>query len=132
MRKKKKNRVLTVEPVVQETVEAAPEPTELELAQERYLQTTWGMCSGVGYAMGFDQDETTPKQLRIGVNMALLRAEALLALLLEKDVFTELEWITTLTRVVENERVRYEALLTRYMGQPVELNRPQNEESKEG
>jgi hypothetical protein len=60
--------------------------------------------------------ETTPKHLRVGVNVAMCEASAMGKLLIAKGLITEDEYIDSLLDVMRNEVERYKAIVTEAVG----------------
>ena len=93
--------------------------------EKRYLAACHAMQSGVMYEMGhplvpgLDDSATSPKQLRVGVNFALVSNGALVALLIQKGIFTEDEYIKTQADAMETEVRLYELRANRGKSGPV-------------
>lgn len=83
----------------------------IEDDRQRYLDAAHGMQSGVAMKMNYDQDETTPKHLRVGVNSAMVEHSALAQLLVAKGVITWEEYYAALADGMEAERDLYQAWL---------------------
>lgn len=79
--------------------------------RQKMFQLQHAMQTGVAVKMNFEQDETTPKHLRVGVNMAMIESGTLAGLLLSKGVFTEEEYYTALIEGLEHEIEMYKAFL---------------------
>jgi hypothetical protein len=84
---------------------------ELVAAQKRYFQLMHAMQSGVALHMQRDPKETDPKHLRVGINSSLISNGALVQLLIEKGVITDLEFWEKLNEFVERDVKKYEELL---------------------
>ena len=93
----------------------------------RYLRAMHAVQSGVQMEMELDNKNgdtdsaTTPKQLRVGVNSALVSQAGLAALLIEKGLFTMAEYEKHMTLAAEQEQVRYEMRLSKALGTEVTL-----------
>ena len=74
-------------------------------AWQRYLEASHGMMAGVEFKR--DKNDQTPKHLRVGVNTALVTQAALVELLIDKGLFTRLEYFTKLAECMERERDSY-------------------------
>lgn len=75
-----------------------------------YLDALHGMQSGVAHEMGSGEcKDTQPKQLRVGVNSAMVEHSALVLLLIKKGVITEAEYLEELRLAMNNELALYEA-----------------------
>lgn len=98
------------------------EAETVEQAQERYEAAAHAMQSGVAMTMNYDQAETRPKHLRVGVNSALVSLRALCDLLVAKGVLTEQEYFTTLADAMEQEAKMYEASLNKRFGTDITLH----------
>lgn len=88
---------------------------------ERYRAAMHAVQSGVAMMMQFDQKDTTPKHLRVGVNSALVDSAALASLLMKKGLFTEEEYLEELAMAAEKEQANYEKRLAEWLGKGVVL-----------
>lgn len=105
-------------------------PVEEELAV-RYQRAAHAMQSGVMTDMQTSQlaerhdrsdpSGTGPKQLRTGVNSALVDSSALGKLLVEKGVIGREEYMRAMAEGMEAEQKRYEELLSERMKRKVTL-----------
>lgn len=89
----------------------------------RYMAAMHAMQSGVAAKMAYDggpeSGETSPKQLRVGVNSALISNGALLRLLVDKGLITDEEYVAVLADYTERDVKSYEDWLnTRFEGGP--------------
>lgn len=62
-----------------------------EEMQREYRALAHAMQSGIAALLNYDRDMASPKNLRVGVNMAMVEIGALVDLLAKKGVFTEQE-----------------------------------------
>lgn len=89
------------------------DPFEMTPEREGYIQrynaALHAMQTGVAYEMAKDSKKNTPKDLRVGVNSAMISDAALARLLVAKGVFTIAEYESELADEAEREVVRYEA-----------------------
>ena len=76
-----------------------------------YDEALHAMQSGVAAKMARDGSDTSPKQLRVGVNSAMCENAALVRLLIAKGVFTLEEFSAELTQEMEREVERYQKYL---------------------
>ncbi len=97
------------------------ERTEMQQAQDRYLTAMHAMQSGVSVKQGLSPSETEPKHLRVGVNSTMMQQSALVGLLINKGIITELEWFTALADGAENEVKLYEQEISKITGGTVTL-----------
>lgn len=88
---------------------------------EEYARLTHAMQSGVAAEMRFHAGPTSPKHLRVGVNSAMVQHAALVKLLTEKGLITELEFLTALRDGMRAEVERYEKHLSDKYGLTVNL-----------
>jgi hypothetical protein len=88
----------------------------LEGLKRQYIALSHAMQSGVAWVMAKDPSDTTPKHLRIGVNQAMVEHGALVKLLIEKGVFTEVEYYTALNEMMEREIKMYQQRLQEWYG----------------
>lgn len=79
----------------------------LDEAKARYLAAAHAMQSGVAMAMNYDDTQTDPKHLKVGVNSSLVTTSALVYLLISKGVITEVEYFSALADAMETERDDY-------------------------
>lgn len=84
---------------------------ELEEIYEEYHSLSHAMQTGVAYQMDKTKGPTEPKHLRVGVNSALVSHSALVHILIDKGVFTELDYAKSLRNEMKKEVERYERLL---------------------
>ncbi|MBD2261412.1 hypothetical protein [Pseudanabaena sp. FACHB-2040] len=97
------------------------ESTRLEELKQRYFALAHAMQTGVAFTMEFDPSQVAPKHLRVGVNSAMVEHSAVVRLLLEKGIFTELEFYESLCEVMEEEAQRYKRQLREHYGGDVDL-----------
>jgi hypothetical protein len=98
-------------------------PSEATLAVDRarYEAAAHGMQSGVALKMHFAPSETTPKQLRVGVNSAMVEHAALVQLLIAKGVITMPEYVRAMADAMEAERDLYGKTIAEHYGRDVTL-----------
>lgn len=91
-------------------------------AQVRYRVALHGVQSGVvmEIELGVASD-ATPKHLRVGVNAAMSDHAALVYLLVEKKIITELEYFRSMAKFMEREKESYEKSLSQRLGKRVTL-----------
>lgn len=92
-----------------------------EQATQRYKAAAHAMQTGVAAKMNYDQAETAPKHLRVGINSAMVEHSALAALLIEKGVISEAEYLTALADGMERERDTYAEWLRAAFGANIDL-----------
>lgn len=96
----------------------------IEMARSRYLVATHAMQTGVNFTMQSDPEEAkqvTPKHLRVGVNVALVNHTALVTLLINKGIITEVEYYESIASKMEQEVARYKRRLEEMTGKKVDL-----------
>jgi hypothetical protein len=81
-----------------------------------YTSLLHAMQTGVAYVMEKEPSETSPKQLRVGVNSAMVENGALVSLLIEKGLITLEEWEAALTAMMTREVQMYEARVNQLYG----------------
>jgi len=91
--------------------------------ERRYHAAAHAVQAGVAMELADDErhgntnPSTSPKQLRTGINMAMIEHGALVRVLIAKGLFTEEEYFEELVRGVEDEQRAYEERLSaRYGG----------------
>jgi hypothetical protein len=76
---------------------------------ERYFRAAHAVQSGLAYLEQKSPKMFTPKHLRVGVDSTKAEAGGLAALLIEKGVFTRLEYLTATADAMEKEVAMLEA-----------------------
>lgn len=96
---------------------------DVEAAQQRMLKLQRRMQAGVAQEMNVPgrQSATEPKHLRVGVNTALIEGSAVAKILIEKGVFTELEYFTAIGDLLQREVDDYERRLSQHYGTKITL-----------
>ncbi len=84
--------------------------------REQYRVLMHAVQTGVGYTLGFDSREGTPKNLRVGVNSALINQCAIVKLLINRGIITELEYWEAVVEQTKLEVASYEEKLGAVMG----------------
>ena len=100
------------------------ESESVKTPQQRYIAAAHAMQSGVAMDMETDtrsQGATTPKQLRVGINSALVDVSGFAKLLIDKGLITEDEYVEAMAVAMEAEAARYEKILSDRFGKPVTL-----------
>ncbi len=77
--------------------------------RDRYVRAIHGMQAGVALDEARGDASCTPKHLRVGVNAAMVDSAALAALLIQKGIVSEEDYLESLATVAEAEHARYEA-----------------------
>jgi hypothetical protein len=99
-----------------------PKMTEkLKELKARYEAVGHAMQSGVEYLRHNDPSETESKHLRVGVNMAMCEAGAIVNLLVEKGFFTYEEYYERLIEFIERDVASYQEKLKAIYGGEVSL-----------
>ena len=93
----------------------------LEEKKAKYMALCHAMQTGVAAKMEKDSKETTPKHLRVGINVAMSDHGALMALLFKKGIITEEEYIDALIESMEREVHMYESVLAELYGHGVKI-----------
>lgn len=86
-----------------------------------YTRKLHAMQSGVAMKMNYDPSETSPKQLRTGVNSAMCDQAALARLLVDKGLITQAEYEAAITAEMGREVERYEQWLTERLGNKTKI-----------
>lgn len=84
-----------------------------KLKASTYAELLHAMQSGVEFLE--DKKDQTPKQLRVGVNSAMVNDSGLVDLLIEKGIITMDEYETAIKRAAVEEILRYRYLLAKQM-----------------
>jgi hypothetical protein len=93
----------------------------IEELRAHYAAKLHGVQSGVAATMNFDAGETSPKHLRVGINSALVNQGAFVALLIEKGLITEHEYLVKLCEYADREVASYEKKLAERFGRTISL-----------
>lgn len=88
----------------------------IEEKQSKYLALLHAMQTGVGFKLQKDASEADPKQVRTGINSALVSHGALVALLVNKGLITLDEYYDSLIEALEREVKMYEEQLSKQYG----------------
>lgn len=89
--------------------------------EQRYIELCHAMQTGVATKLAHSNHETSPKHLRVGVNMAMVSHSALAWALIEAGVITKESYWAKVLELMEQEVVSYEAWLSEHLGAPVHL-----------
>lgn len=90
-------------------------------AINRYDRACHAVQTGVATEQSLGSADGTPKHLRTGLNLRAVDHSALAKLLIERHVFTELEYLEALAQAAEEEMVRYEKRLSEATGSKITL-----------
>lgn len=93
----------------------------IEKSRKRYEAAAHAMQSGVALMLESDEKVGTPKDLRVGVNSAMVEHGALATLLINKGIFTAEEYSTALADAMEREVELYEHMLSEIFGIQITL-----------
>lgn len=83
---------------------------------DRYAAAMHAMQSGVAMKMNYDQGETSPKHLRVGVNSGLISSGALAKVLCDKGVITLDEYEAALADMAERDAKSYQDDVNTHFG----------------
>lgn len=86
-----------------------------------YQALLHGVQTGIGYRLEHDKRLADPKHLRTGIDSAMVSDAAIVKLLIDKGVFTELEFVTALRDKAQEEVARNEAELQVRFGANIKL-----------
>ena len=98
------------------------EAKQIAALADEYEKLMHALQTGVAAEMNYDTAPTQPKHLRVGINSTLCEQAALVKLLLEKGVFTEIEYYTALRDSVLAEVLSYEKRLKERYGIDIKLH----------
>jgi hypothetical protein len=87
----------------------------------RWQAAAHAVQSGVMMEQTIRADPTSPKHLRTGINCAMADHAGLAKLLISKGLFTEEEYFEAIAGAMEDEKRRYEELLSEYYGRKITL-----------
>ena len=93
----------------------------LQEKRAKYARLAHAVQSGVKAKMEIDGSETTPKHLRVGVNMAMIDSAAVGMLLLRKGIISEEEYVDALIDRTQQEVEMYEEFLSAHYGKQIHL-----------
>lgn len=86
-----------------------------------YFKAAHAMQSGVAMKMNYDDLDTTPKHLRVGINAAMCDHAGLVELLIAKGLLTREEYVAAITKTMNDEVTRYEKELKEHFGSDITL-----------
>lgn len=87
-----------------------------------YEQLLHAMQTGVAYDQAQGSQDGSPKHLRVGINSAMITDAAVAKLLIDRGVFSELEYTEAVVEEAKREVARYEKRLSeRYGGAKISL-----------
>jgi uncharacterized protein YdeI (YjbR/CyaY-like superfamily) len=88
----------------------------------RWEKASHAMQSGVAMEISKELSEShSPKHLRTGVNVALCDHGSLVKLLIKKGILTEDEYFEAIADGMEQEKQRYEQILSNHFGTKITL-----------
>jgi hypothetical protein len=93
----------------------------IEDAKARYIRAAQAMQSGVAMMMNINPKQTTGKHLRVGINSSMVDHAGLVALLIEKGIITDEEYLSKIADAMEREVTLYEAELALHIGAEITL-----------
>lgn len=93
----------------------------INIAVARHERASHAMQSGVAVEQGRGSDDGSPKHLRVGINVALVDHAALVKLLIDKGLISEVEYAEVTADGMEREVARYEERISRATGSRVTL-----------
>lgn len=85
-----------------------------------YMSMMHGLQSGIATMIALDQKYADKKDLRVGVDSALIQDSALAQLLMEKGIITEDEYWTRIIRLVGNDITNLRRRVALLWGVPIE------------
>lgn len=99
---------------------SAAEDERVEQLAAEYEAELHAMQSGVAQSMEWDKAHT-PKHLWVGINSAMVSHQALVLLLIEKGLFTKVEFYESLVKAMRAEKEFYEREISERLGVKVTL-----------
>lgn len=94
---------------------------KLDELHQRYYAAMHGVQAGVSLDIEDDPSSAEPKHLRVGFNSAFVNEAAIVRLLIDKGLCTEVEYWEHLVAEAEAERTRYETKISKRFGAKVTL-----------
>jgi hypothetical protein len=91
-----------------------------ELYQE-YIGHAHGVQSGIAMRTELDQTFATPKDMRTGIDTSKADMGGLVELLIQKGVFTDIEYMEAIVTSMGQERARWEKDIGEFLGRKVTL-----------
>ena len=89
---------------------------------QRYLDAAHAMQSGVAMNLNYEQDEASPKSLRVGVNSAMVEHGALVKVLTAAGIITDEQYFEALADGMEAEVESYRMKIQeRFPGTKIDL-----------
>lgn len=77
--------------------------------------------TGAKFALEAGTASNEPKQVRNGIDSAMVSHAALVQLLIKKNIITEMEYIEAMAEAWETEQKRYEEELSKHFGKNIHL-----------
>lgn len=95
----------------------------IEAAKRRWFRASHSMQAGVAACLEIPElsKQGEPKHLRVGVNNAMVDNAALVKLLVDKGLITDVEYFEAIADAMEREKASYEERLSKHLGHPVTL-----------
>jgi hypothetical protein len=97
------------------TNQQVPSP-EVQALIEEYDRLSHAMMTGVGHDVQLRPESTSAKHVRTGINAALVSHAALVRLLMEKRLITDVEYWRAAVEEMRREVERYEQILSESTG----------------
>lgn len=88
---------------------------------DEYMRLGHAIQSGIAHKIELDKKFATPKDLRVGVDMRAVDHGGLVELLIQKGIFTDVEYMEALVKAGEREKLRWEAEISALLGAKVTL-----------
>lgn len=89
---------------------------QIAALKAEWHQLAHAMQTGVGFDQSTGSDDGSPKHLRVGVNVALSDHGALVKLLIDKGLITEVEYMQAIVEGMRLEVQRYEKRMSEKNG----------------
>lgn len=94
---------------------------ELRQAKNRYHEACHAVRRGVDRKWEFDSIDTNTTELRVAINGLIAESNAMAILLLDKGIFTEIEYFNGLADAMESIKSAYEGWLSSELGTRTKL-----------
>ncbi|HWS65684.1 MAG TPA: hypothetical protein VN325_23235 [Steroidobacteraceae bacterium] len=101
--------------------DSIPDIEQIAKDIERYHKAAHAVQSGIAMLMNHNDKFTTPKHLRVGIDLEKAELGGLTKLLVDKGLITRAEYFSAIADGVEREKAEYEQRLSEITGAKVTL-----------
>ena len=95
---------------------SADEKLRFEELYQQYMALGHAVQTGIGMRIELDKTFATPKDVRTGLDTSKADMDGLVNLLIQKGVFTDIEYMEAIVASMKREKDRWEADITQRLG----------------